>query len=300
MSKVEEEREGTSPQDEENYRIDFVLPNIQARYSGILQSADPAEKAATEKRDHLYDAIARLTDFIDGFSNIASEEFKISPEAIADQTEEMKSYRIELLQRKNREIDEIRKVSPAELFEMLCKKEKLTNPHFNRTVFAAMEKVRAKTAISEYKKLPEVRDFYKKNPQYELVLSYTNYLKNLPEESESPVHQYTFHGKHTPEQRDSYRLRLIEKKFIEPISEADFEYLFSKKPIHKALKQIHFLKGGSSANMMLSKLVEDYLNPNLTKYPIANRCIRFPKNPRYKLSSHSGFTNDPELIDIFK
>jgi hypothetical protein len=141
----------------------------------------PAEKAANENRDHLYDAIARLSDFIDGFSNIASEEFKISPEAIADQTEEMKSYRIGLLKRKNKETEEILSLreKPAELYERQCTQKEVDTPNFNRKQFAASEKKRAQAAYRRFEEDPELDDYYKENPKYILVRGYIMYLDEI-------------------------------------------------------------------------------------------------------------------------
>ena len=291
MSKVEEEREGTSPQDEENYRIDFVLPNIQARSSGILQSADPAEKAANEHKERLYKAIAMLSDFTDGFSNIAPEEFKIRPEEIADQTEEMKNYRIELLQRKNKETEEILSESPASWFARRCKREKQKDPYFNRSAYARAERTRSEGVREHIKNIPGWNDFVGDQPVYKNIEKYIQFLDDLLEGKVTSVVEYTFKGKYSPSHMDSVRQDLEKEGFIMKITKGDFEYLFSEKEVHGKMKKIQFLEDKRLANLMFRELVHDYMGVK-NYLSIANKCLTFPGYPRRKLDSNTGFPNE--------
>lgn len=145
---------------------------------------EPAEKAAIEHKERLYKAIAMLNDFIDGFSNIAPEEFRINPEEIADQSAEMKRYRIELLKRKSKETDEILKESPAQLFARRCEKEKLKNLYFNRKSFAKREKDRSMQVYELIKSLPGMILELDDTRAYVIASDYNQYLDDILSQKE--------------------------------------------------------------------------------------------------------------------
>jgi hypothetical protein len=270
-----------------------------------IMPEEPAEKAAIEHKERLYKAIAMLNDFIDGFSNIAPEEFRINPEEIADQSAEMKRYRIELLKRKSKETDEILKESPAQLFARRCEKEKLKNLYFNRKSFAKREKDRSMQVYELIKSLPGMILELDDTRAYVIASDYNQYLDDIlsqkePEESSSPQKQlFTFKGKHKPKQRNVFRRGLIEEGFIADISEGDFEYWFSEKPIYNDRPRINFLTHANHATYMLRELVDDYENPKLNKHVIANLCLSFPNDPNTKIDSNTYPTKSRKNINKF-
>lgn len=254
-------------------------------------AGDHAEKEAIEHKERLYKAIAMLSDFIDGFSNIAPEEFKIRPEEIADQTEEMKNYRIELLQRKNKETEEILSESPASWFSRRCKKEKQKDPYFNRSAYARAERTRSEGVREHIKNIPGWNDFVGDHPVYKNIEKYIQFLDDLLEGKANSVVEYTFKGKYSPSHMDSVRQDLEKEGFILKITKGDFEYLFSEKEIHDKVKKIQFLKDKRLANLMFRELVHDYTSVK-NYLSIANKCLAFPRYPKYKLDSNTGFPNE--------
>jgi len=261
---------------------------------------DPAEIAAIEQKERLYDAIARLSEFIEGFSNITPAEFKISPEEIVDQTEEMKRSRIELLKRKNKETEEILSESPASWFARRCKREKQKDPYFNRSAYARAERTRSEGVREHIKNIPGWNDFVGDHPVYKNIEKYIQFLDDLPEGETSLKKLLTFKGKHTPRQRNVFRRGLIEEGFIADISTEDFEYCFSEKPIYDDRPRINFLTRANHATYMLRELVDDYGNKKLNKHEIANLCLFFPKNPSTKIDSNTDPTERNEIIVKFK
>lgn len=225
----------------------------------------------------LQEAIRRLSEFAESFSTIVPEDNIITQKELTELTKEQKEARVKLFERLWAETEEIIEEDPAELFNRQCAKEKQKDPRFNRGVFASMEKKRTEAVFRKFDKLPELDDLYTKNPAYKLVLSYINYLDNLPEEKDTTPILQTFKGKHTPEQRNIIRLKLIKEKRIEPLSEEDFEYLFTQMRIFKGMPKIIFLKPASHAKRMLVELVDDFENPRKEKYNIAHWCIVLKK-----------------------
>lgn len=256
-----------------------------------IMPEEPAEKAAIEHKERLYKAIAMLNDFIDGFSKIAPEEFKISTEEIADTSEEMKGYRIELLQRKNKETEEIQSESPASWFSRRCKKEKQKDPYFNRSAYARAERTRSEGVREHIKNIPGWNDFVGDHPVYKNIEKYIQFLDDLLEGKANSVVEYTFKGKYSPSHMESACKELIEKKFINEISKGDFEYVFSEKEIHDKMKKIQFLKSKRLANLMFRELVHDYTSVD-NYLSIANKCLAFPRYPKRKLDSNTGFPNE--------
>ncbi len=127
----------------------------------------------------------------------------------------------------------------------------------------------------------------------------TLHLKQ-PEENSSPQKRlFTFKGKHKPKQRNAFRRGLIEEGFIADISEGDFEYWFSEKPIYNDRPRINFLTHANHATYMLRELVDDYENPKLNKHVIANLCLSFPNDPNTKIDSNTYPTESRKYINKF-
>lgn len=246
----------------------------------------------------LQEAILRLAEFAESFSTTVPEDYIITQKELTDLTNEQKEARVKLFERLWAETEEILEEDPAELFNRQCLKEKQKDPRFNRGVFASMEKKRTEAVFRKFDKLPELDDLYTKNPAYKLVLSYINYLDNLPVEKDTTPILQTFKGKHTPEQRNTIRLRLIKEKCIEPISEEDFEYLFSEIQIFKGMPRIIFLKPASHAKRLLLELVEDFENKETEKYNISEWCITIKSGKR--LDSNTRIAKKVVFGDIFK
>lgn len=86
------------------------------------------------------------------------------------------------------------------------------------------------------------------------------------------LHEYTFKGKHSPEQRNEIRLWLIAKKFIENISQDEFEYLFTVNIIKEDMPSIIFRGSASKARRLLTIVVDDFKGKK-NEIDRANLCI---------------------------
>lgn len=107
------------------------------------------------------------------------------------------------------------------------------------------------------------------------------------------LHEYTFKGKHSPEQRNKIRLWLIEKRFIENISQDEFEYLFTVNIISEDMPKIIFREYASNARTLLRILVDDF-EKEKNKINRANLCITLKKGK--KLTRNTQVAKE----DIFK
>jgi hypothetical protein len=111
------------------------------------------------------------------------------------------------------------------------------------------------------------------------------------------LHEYTFKGKHSPEQRNKIRLWLIEKRFIENISQDEFEYLFTVNTINEDMPKIIFREAASNARTLLRILVDDF-EKEKNKINRSNLCITL-KNGK-KLTRNTQVAKEDIFKDMLK
>lgn len=99
------------------------------------------------------------------------------------------------------------------------------------------------------------------------------------------INEYTFNGKHSPEQRNIIRLWLIDKRFIENISQDEFEYLFTVNMIKEDMPSIIFRGSASKARRLLTILVDDFEKEE-NKISRANHCITLKKGHKILNGTH--------------
>lgn len=107
----------------------------------------------------------------------------------------------------------------------------------------------------------------------------------------------TFLSKYTLPRLNTIRERLIKANIIGDISENDFIYIFSGKPITEKMKLIKWKSSKVKAKNLLNKMVcEGFSNP------IANKCFVLDKNPNNKIfdSNVKPTVGFPDIDDIFK
>ena len=82
----------------------------------------------------------------------------------------------------------------------------------------------------------------------------------------------TFSTRYTPEELNRIRKRLIAGKMIKPISEADFEYLFTSNPVTPKMKRLFWLESRPAGHEFLKRVVYDDRHFDFNQ---VNNCIKF-------------------------
>ena len=127
---------------------------------------DPAEIAAIEQKDRLYDAIALIQQFTEGFSTITPEN--------------LRQGGISALKQHAAETADVLKLTPVELFTRQYDKAKKKNPAVSRLEVAEEEEARSSILIEELEAIPGVKRYYKTDPRYKKITQRENgYLKFL-------------------------------------------------------------------------------------------------------------------------
>jgi hypothetical protein len=257
---------------------------------GKLITNDPAEIAAIEHKERLYDAIALIQQFTEGFSTVTPDD--------------LRQGGISALKQHASETADVLKLTPVELFTRQYDKAKKKNPAVSQIAVAEKEEARTSIMIERLEALPGMKHYYKDHPIYMMITGkeagYLKYLNDIlgqkqPEGSTgAPTKQlFTFEGKHTPEQRNNYRQWLIGKMVIENISREDFEYLFSVKEIYEGMPTMIFLKPPGHAKRLLMILIDDFKSMRESKIIRANQCITIKSGVVIDSNTHAA---DPRIF----
>jgi len=113
-------------------------------------------------------------------------------------------------------------------------------------------------------------------------------------------HFFTFEGKHTPEQRNNFRLWLISKEIIENISQDEFEYLFTVNKINEGMQTIVFREAAAQARTLLRILVDNFEGIPIRekRFVRANLCITLKSGK--KISRNTKVAKEAIFEDMLK
>lgn len=130
-------------------------------------------------------------------------------------------------------------------------------------------------------------------PKFELFKYYLDFLKGNTNTKTAK----TFKTEFSEPQLKSIRKKLIDLKFIRDISENDFLYLFSEKPITPRMKRIQWNSSKVKAKRFLEILIgEKFSNPT------GNKCFVSMQKPKTDMFDSNTVltTGYPDIDNIFK
>ncbi|MDP3446070.1 MAG: hypothetical protein Q8T08_24680, partial [Ignavibacteria bacterium] len=136
-------------------------------------------------------------------------------------------------------------------------------------VFADCEKERIEGILEKIRQLCDKSDYITQET-YKQALKYIKYL-NLVINGQTDETPKTFITGYEPEQLKTIRERLIKAKIIGQISEKEFVYLFTAKPISKTMKRLDWKESRPLGHEFLKRVVYSKSNFDFNQ---VNDCIK--------------------------